>query len=192
MSCNNLPSMYDLDAGHPLFLALSKHVYHATSPANYLRIADEGVLRPNLGDLPNSSPQSTSSRARILKAISFFDFTTPAQSVIFESINHYHWTTMLQILGTPIGILLGFNISDLHDHWISYESAKSRVPEFCFMLPDVEACYQGPIPISLIKSQIVYSGLSPNLFRVFDDGIISASTLYELEIIFRKRKDMRY
>lgn len=174
--------MWELRQDDALFREIRTHVYHATSLLNYRVIREDGFLRPNDGRFPDSTGQSRISRARKLGAISFFDFVSPSFADVFDDDTYHHWTYMLGALASHgCAMLIGFLPCDLTDKWITHVKAKELVPEFNIMLPTVEACYQGAIPVKYIRKQIVYDRLDISHFHIFDGRLLDDQEVSALE-----------
>ena len=66
---------------HPLFNLIRGNLIHVTSLSAYRQIRADRFIKPNDGSFRFTYPQSSSSRAYYLKAISLFDFTLPDDKI---------------------------------------------------------------------------------------------------------------
>jgi hypothetical protein len=118
-----------------------------------------------------------------------FDFSTPSLNTIFSEECYRHWHNQLTNISgaSPLSIrpkwdkiLIGFSPIHLEKKVISYYEAKSRIPEFAHMLPHVEVCYPGDLPLSISTQCIVYKSNNTHDFRVFSGGIVGNHELFEM------------
>ena len=129
-------------------------VHHGTSTENYRLILSSGEIRWNDGESSFSFPQSPLSNCYDLRAISLFDFETPSTETIFDSLSQMKWETVL-FRHRP-SILLGIRRKDLPGQLIEYAEAKRRCGHGG-IIPHIEVCHIGPIPISAVFQTIVAS-----------------------------------
>ena len=129
-------------------------VYHATSVVNYRLIVSSGGIRYNDGELPFSFGESRLSNCFDLNAVSLFDFETPTIETIFDTISHMKWEPVL-FRHRP-AILLGIRRGDLPGKLIEYAEAKRRCG-LGGIIPHIEVCHIGTIPISIVFQTVVAS-----------------------------------
>ena len=127
-------------------------VHHGSSPENYRRILSSGEIRWNDGRFSFSFPQSHLSNCYELRAISLFDFETPSAEEIFDSLSQMKRETVL-FRHRP-SILLGIRRKDLPGELIEYAEAKRRCGPGG-IIPHIEVCHIGAIPISAVFQTIV-------------------------------------
>jgi len=129
-------------------------VHHGTSADNYRLILSSGGIRRNDGEFPFSFGESPLSNCYDLRAISLFDFETPSTETIFDTLSQMKWETVL-FRHRP-AILLGIRRKDLPGQLIEYAEAKRRCG-LGGIIPDIEVCHIGTIPISAVFQTIVAS-----------------------------------
>lgn len=135
-------------AGHPLFQELRNGLlWHRTSPNDYRQIQVDGAIKPNDGRINRWGQQYACQQ---LDGISLFDFTTyPENEVLEEAIK---WQ---QFLGDfePVTIFLGIQCSALTGKLIPYPENKNGTTGN--VIPSVEVCHCGPIPLSVVTSYLL-------------------------------------
>jgi hypothetical protein len=129
-------------------------VHHGTSADNYRLILSSGGIRWNDGEFPFSFGASPLSNCYDLGAISLFDFETPSPETIFDALSQMKWETVL-FRHRP-AILLGIRRKDLPGQLIKYAEAKRRCG-LGGIIPHIEVCHVGTIPISAVFQTIVAS-----------------------------------
>ena len=127
-------------------------VHHGTSIDNYRLILSSGGIQWNAGEFPSSFPQSSRSNCYELHAISLFDFETPSTENIFDTLSQMKWETVL--FRYRPAILLGIRREDLPGKLIQYAEAKRRCG-LGGIIPHIEVCHIGTIPISAVFQTIV-------------------------------------
>ena len=86
-----------------------------------------------------------------------FDFERPTRDEIYDPVGFLKWPTVL--LWHKPTILIGFHRETLPGHIVYYPEAKKRL-DLGGIIPSVEICHQGAIPIS-IAFQCVVATRSP-------------------------------
>jgi hypothetical protein len=99
-----------------------------------------------------------------MSAVSLFDFERPAPSRIFDPIEFLKWSDVL--VGAQRTVLIGFRRDELPGHIIYYDEAKRRCGPGG-IIPSVEICHEGPIPIDLAFRCILVSSETTLAFRVY-------------------------
>lgn len=141
-------SCTEIEAGHPLFIELRNGLlWHRTSPEDFRRIQIDGAIKPNDGRIDRWGQRYA---CQELGATSLFDFTTaPEADVIWQAIK---WQ---QFLGDsdPVTVLLGLRRDKLPGKLIPYPDNKDGTTGN--VIPWVEVCHCGPIPVSAVSSYLL-------------------------------------
>lgn len=146
-----------------LIEALRIGVHHATSLSNYSQIISSGKIRFNDGSLPFSFENSGRCNCFDLKAVSLFDFESPSSECIFDDITRMKWESVL-FRHNP-SILLGFRRDELPGEIIYYGKAK-RLCGLGGIIPGIEICHVGDIPLAAVRWTIVAE--RSYAFRVYE------------------------
>src|SRR5439155_11009438 len=151
----------EIYAGHPLFKELRNGLFwHRTSPKEYRQIQTDGMISPNDGRIDRwGKPYA----CQELGGVSMFDFTTEAEDkVLWEA---FKWQ---QFLGEfdPVTILLGMEDRRLPGKLIRYPQNKEGTTGN--VIPWVEVCHFGPIPVSAVISYLLVCAVDYTQFRKVD------------------------
>ncbi len=151
----------EIRAGHPLFVELRNGLlWHRTSAEEYRRIRTDGFIKPNDGRINRwGKPYA----CQELRGVSLFDFTTESEdNVLWEAIK---WQ---QFLGDadPVTVLLGMEANKLPGKLIRYPENKQGTTGN--VIPSVEVCHCGEIPVSAIVSHLLVCAVDYRLFRKTD------------------------
>ncbi len=143
----------------PLIAILRTGIYHATSVSHYRsmlwssRITSRSEARGISDDRPHLS------NCWQLNAVSMFDFERPTHAEIYDRFEFLKWSAVL--LWHKPTILIGFHRETLPGHIVYLDEAKERLGPGG-IIPSVEICHQGAIPIS-IAFQCVVATHSPTV-----------------------------
>jgi hypothetical protein len=174
-------------------------LWHRTDILGLRGILSSGYIAPNLGQFPNSYPQSEKSYGRHCKAISLFDFDTSAWRDCLRQ--RRNWLTLLTD-SEPITILIGIKIDclDRSQLRLAAEIPHSSIPTFfhddgCsyipMFIPFVEALYTGQITIDAFARYILLPYRSTNY--CWNEVMPFSGALAKVERIInsQKRKDTK-
>ena len=148
----------EITPGHPVFTELRNGLlWHRTSAEYYRRIESEGLIKPNDGRIDRwGKPYA----CQQLGGISLFDFTTePEDKILYEAIK---WQQFLGDVGS-VTVLLGMQTNKLSGKLIRYPQSKEGTTGN--VIPWVEVCHCGPIPISAIVSYLLVCAVDYRRFR---------------------------
>lgn len=169
-------SSTEIEAGHPLFMELRNGLlWHRTSPEDFRRIQMDGAIKPNDGRINRWGQRYACQQ---LGATSLFDFTTaPEADVLFQAIK---WQ---QFLGDfdPVTVLLGLGRNKLPGRLIPYPQNKEGTTGN--VIPWVEVCHCGPIPLSAVTSYLLVCPVDYRRFekleRVDENGLNGVEKEFE-------------
>ncbi len=138
----------EIDAGHALWSELPNGLlWHRTSTNGYRQIRNEGFIKPNDGRVNRWGSQYACQQ---LGGVSLFDFTTePEDKVLGEAIK---WQQFLGDVG-QVTVFLGIQRNGLPGRLIRYPENKHGTTGA--VIPWVEVCYCGTIPISAVVSHLL-------------------------------------
>jgi hypothetical protein len=150
-----------IEARHPLFKELRNGMlWHTTSPQYFRQIWTDGTIKPNDGRIDRWKQRYACQQ---LGAVSLFDFTTePEEKVIGENPK---WQ---QFLGDfdPVTVLLGIEKSKVTGKLIPYPDNKQGTTGN--VIPWVEVCHCGPIPVSAIVAYLLVCPIDYRRFEKFE------------------------
>jgi hypothetical protein len=177
-------SFTEMHAEHPLFKELRNGLlWHRTSPDDFRQIRIDGVIKPNDGRINRWGQRYA---CQELGGISLFDFTTaPEADVLWEAIK---WQ---QFLGDfdPVTVLLGMDRDKLTGKLIPYPDNKEGTTGN--VIPCVEVCHCGPIPMSAVGSYLLVCPVDYSRFEkvaTLDEATLSA-TQREFDPIVKAERD---
>jgi hypothetical protein len=170
-------SFPEIQAEHPLFKELRNGLlWHRTSPNDYRQIQIDGAIKPNDGRINRWGQQYACQQ---LGAISLFDFTTESEDkILWEAIK---WQKFLGDFD-PVTVLLGIDRSKLTGTLIPYPQNKEGTTGN--VIPWVEVCHCGPIPVSAVISFLLVCPVEYACFRKFES--LDEQTLSIVENEFEK------
>jgi hypothetical protein len=167
----------EIRAGHPLFMQLRNGLFwHRTSTEDYRRIRADGFIKPNNGRINRWGQRYA---CQELGGISLFDFTSESEDkVLWEAIK---WQ---QFLGDadPVTVLLGMEPDKLPGKLIRYPDNKTGTTGN--VIPWVEVCHCGVIPVSAIVSNLLVCPVDYTRFRKMEK--LDEGVLWTLEMEFRE------
>jgi hypothetical protein len=172
----------EIDSEHPLFVVLRNGLmWHRTGSREYRQIVADGEIRPNDGRVNRwSRPYA----CQELGGISLFDFTTECEErVLREAIK---WRQFLGD-GRPVTVLLGFKSSMLPGQLVRYPANKKGTKGN--VIPWVEVCHRGPIPVTAITSYVVVCPVNYSLFWKLSTLDIAALAKIEKEFAEEIRRE---
>lgn len=158
------------------FRLLQNKVWHTTSAPAFLAIVEDGRIQPNKGQLPYTwGNQSRNSYGGKRGYISLFDFRGVPPEKYGQC--YFKWTCFFS-KHQPLTLALEIDAEFLASGFISAESVR-RSPEWNeFLIPHVEAWYNGDIPIRAVRSVLGFiDGLPPVPYETDDAALISLATL---------------
>jgi len=129
----------------PLIATLREGVCHTTSVGNYRRILESSSITPRSNARGISDDHPHLSNCWQLGAVSLFDFELPSHGQMFDSIEFKKWSAVL--FWHKPAVIISFRRDSLPGHIIYYDEAKERLG-FGGIIPSVEICHEGGIPIS--------------------------------------------
>jgi len=147
----------DIYAGHPLWLELRNGMlWHRTGVREYWQICADRFIKPNDGRVNRWGGQYACQQ---LGGLSLFDFTTQPESKVLGEV--IKWRQFLGDVG-PVTVLLGLDRSRLVGRLIPYPNNKEGMTGN--VIPWVEVCHCGPIPISAVVSYLLVCSIDYNRF----------------------------
>jgi hypothetical protein len=153
--------LVEIQAGHPLFKEVRNGLlWHRTSAEDYRRIETDGVIKPNDGRLDRwGKPYA----CQQLGTVSLFDFTTASEDKVLDEAIKWQ-----QFLGDfePVTLLLGIERKKLSGKLIPYP--ENKVDTTGPVIPWVEVCYCGPIPLSAIVTYLLVCPIDYGRFKKFE------------------------
>ena len=160
----------EIYAGHPLLPILRNSLlWHRTSTKDYRQILADGFILPNDGRVDRWGGQYACQQ---LGGISLFDFTTHPEPVILGEA--MKWQQFLGDAG-PVTVMLGVDKNRLPTQVVPYpanlEGTTGNV------IPWVEVCHCGPIPISAVVRYLLVCSFDYKQFslhRELDDQTIAS------------------
>lgn len=120
-----------------------------------------------------------------MSAVSLFDFERPSLSCIFDPIEFAKWSGLLVDAGPTV--LIGFRREKLPGRVIYYEEAKQRCGGGG-IIPSVEICHEGPIPVGLAFQCIVVSREPKLAFCVYSGYQIPGDELTSVYRVSDRRE----
>lgn len=137
------------------------HLWHRTSLKSLEGILRAGAIVPNIGQLPETFPQSNGSYSRYLNGVSLFDFDTSNERNIFDS--EWAWQS---VLINNLSVLIRIRRDALDRAKLKLPSEISSSVECVneptgtnervrMLIPAVEAIHIGPIPSSAFSGFIL-------------------------------------
>jgi hypothetical protein len=99
-----------------------------------------------------------------MSAVSLFDFELPPLNRIFDRIEFAKWSGLLVRSGATV--FIGFRREQLPGHIVYYEEAKQRCG-LGGIIPSVEICHEGPIPVALAFQCVVVSATPDISLRIY-------------------------
>ena len=154
----------DEDYIKPLIDLLRTGVYHATSFDNYRRILTSGQITPRSGYEGMSCDRPHLANCWEMSAVSLFDFELPPLNRIFDRIEFAKWSGLLVRSGATV--FIGFRREQLPGHIVYFEEAKQRCG-LGGIIPSVEICHEGPIPVALAFQCVVVSATPDISLRIY-------------------------
>ncbi|MCH8888640.1 MAG: hypothetical protein IIC13_18840 [SAR324 cluster bacterium] len=109
----------ELQLAEKLLKLIEGRIFHTTTGSAFIKIIDDGSIKPNDGEYPNRFPQSASSISHHFGFISLFDFTGFTLDNILEdeSLKWLHFF-MDQ---TPLNIAIQLNRDFLESKLVRFE-----------------------------------------------------------------------
>lgn len=147
----------------PLWSLLDGRLWHATSPDSLVGILKDSEIRPSDGK------KNQHSFCRTLGSISLFDFGRTARDEWNQFNNWGGWFGGQQCSRTAIW--LGINRDTVSDNLLDAGATHIRWLDERHkqIIPGVEACHKGPIPLTSIVSTLLISRYDKELFQQFDE-----------------------
>lgn len=131
---------------NPLLKILRRGIVHVTSIESYLKIIEDGYIRPNNGNYPYTYPQSKDSTCKCLKAVSVFDFSSISNIQLDCQTVRLNWSSIIK-KHDPFTVGLVLCPKKLSESLIPCAKAVKMVENHPIISP-VEACYKGDIDIT--------------------------------------------
>ena len=165
----------DIYAGHPLWVELRNGLlWHRTGTKEYRQIRADGFIKPNDGRVNRwGGPYA----CQQLGGLSLFDFTTQSESKVLGEV--VKWRQFLGDVG-PVTVLLGLDMSRLVGRLVPYPNNKEGTTGN--VIPWVEVCHCGPIPVSAVVSYILVCSIDYKLFSPHKE--LNEQTLARVESEF--------
>jgi hypothetical protein len=152
---------------------LRGYFWHTTSVEGFQTINAQEAIKVNRGDLPNAYAQSRVSNCFEEGAISLFDVIThrDADLVGDDLLMLDKWPEVM-FRHRPT-VLLGMELASIATNLLFYPEVKRR-RGFGGIIPRIEVCHVGDIPVSLVKRVGIWSNGSRSNIRFYSslsDGI---------------------
>jgi hypothetical protein len=141
-----------------LLKELAVGLWHSTSIVNYDLIISDGAISPNVSRRRNYDLYC----CQEIGAVSLFDFERPTEAQRIKYADH-KWESVISG-HRPVSVLLGFTRTELPGELVYYPDMKVNTKGN--IIPYVEVCHKGPIPLSCLRWSIL---LAPDL-RVLWSG----------------------
>jgi len=165
-----------IHSGHPLWKELRNGLlWHRTSITDYQQIKADGFIQPNDGRADRWGGQYACQQ---LGGISLFDFTSQSEKRVLGEARKWQ-----QFLGDarPVTVLLGLERGKLSGRLIPYPDSKQGTTGN--VIPWVEVCHCGLIPVSAIVSFLLICAVDYRHFRKFEELDDDKLTSAELDFI---------
>ena len=140
------------------FSQLQHGVWHTTGPGGLRGILSSGGIEPNRGAFNYSWPQSPNSYGGKRGYVSLFDFRDVPEEKYTEC--YYKWTTFFY-KHKPFTYALQIADHYLDERFISAKQVRASPAYGEFLIPHVEAWFDGSIPVSMISGVVVFSSVPP-------------------------------
>lgn len=162
----------EFDTEHPLWAELRNGLlWHRTSAKEYRQICTCGFIRPNDGRINRWGGKYACQQ---LGAVSLFDFTSQPESKVLGEV--VKWQQFLGDAG-PATVLLGLSRPKLTGRLIPYPDNKEGTTGN--VIPWVEICHCGPIPVSAIACYLLVCAVDYARFKKFE--VLDEQALSEIE-----------
>jgi len=163
----------EIYAGHPLWRELRNGLlWHRTSTTDYRQIRADGLIKPNDGRVDRWGGKYACQQ---LGGVSLFDFTSQPEDLIFGEV--HKWSPFLSHSG-PVTVLLGLEKSKLPGRLTPYPENKEGTTGN--VIPYVEVCHCGAIPISAAISYLLVCAVDYRGFKKLDS--LNEQSLAKAEI----------
>ena len=159
----------EISAGHPLWKELRNGLlWHRTSTTDYRQIRIDGFIKPNDGRVNRWGGHYACQQ---LCGLSLFDFTSQSEALVLGEA--HKWQQFLGDVG-PATVMLGLERSKLCGKLTPYPDSKEGTTGN--VIPWVEVCHCGPIPISAVVSYLLVCAADYQQFvrvEVLDETILT-------------------
>ena len=154
-----------------LLKLIEGRIFHTTTGSAFIKIIDDGSIKPNKGEYPNRFPQSVSSISHHFGFISLFDFTGLTLENILEdeSLKWLHFF----VDQTPLNIAIQLNRDFLESKLVRFEDLIENNIRRFYRIPNVEVWSRESIPIEAFEQfLIVYNSDWETIQMVNDPGLL--------------------
>jgi hypothetical protein len=162
----------EINSDHPLWRELRNGLlWHRTSATDYRQIRAEGFIKPNDGRVNRwGGPYA----CQQLGGVSLFDFSSQPEDLIFGEV--HKWRPFLGNAG-PVTVFLGLEKGRLPGKLSPYPENKEGTTGN--VIPWVEVCHCGAIPISAATSYLLVCAVDYRGFRKF--GVLDEQSMLKAE-----------
>jgi hypothetical protein len=160
---------------HRLLSELRQGLWHCTSPSEFRQIIRDHFIKPNDGTGHKWGPRPYACQE--LGAVSLFDFQTPTQEKVLETSNR--WGPF--VCRHPTTVAVGLNRDLIASKLVPYPDNKINTTGA--VIPYVETCHCGPIPITAITKCLLIC--SVDCARFYVEPVLADPRLAEVEREFQ-------
>jgi len=160
-----------------LFCELRQGLWHCTSAPEFRQILKDGSINPNDGRVKK---WSQSYACQQLGGVSLFDFQAPTDQQVIETANR--WGPFVYSSARRTTVVIGLSRTALQAKLVPYP--KNKVNTTGNVIPYVETCHCGPIPITAITKCLLICSVDCAGFYV--ENALADPRLAEIEREFQK------
>ena len=143
-----------------LFSDLRQGLWHCTSPSEYRQILRDGSIKPNDGRVKHWRGHPYACQQ--LGAVSLFDFQTPTEQEVLETADL--WGPFICNFAHRTTVVVGLSRRELEPKLLPYP--ENKVHTTGNVIPYVETCHCGPIPITVITKCLLICSVDCTRFYV--------------------------